>query len=90
MTAHDFYGEIIFYVHLDIFGYVFWHTLDGGKFRYRFPMWAGSRGRVLIIGIAGRATGISAIDARYQWATNARPVREAQSSQMEAGFNDNS
>ena len=44
----------------------------------------------MIIGIAGRATGISAIDARYQWASNARPVREAQSSQMEAVFNENS
>ena len=44
----------------------------------------------MIIGIAGRATGISAIDARYQWATNARPVREDQRSQMEAVFNDNS
>ena len=63
--------------------------LDGGKFRYRFPMWAGSRGRVLIIGIAARATGISAIDGRYQWATNARPVREARRSQMVAVFNDN-
>ena len=44
----------------------------------------------MIIGIAGRATGISAIDARYQWATNARPVREDQRSQMEAVFNYNS
>ena len=49
----------------------------------------GAGGWVLIIGIAGRATGISAIDARYQWATNARPVREAQRSQMEAGLQDN-
>ena len=88
MTANDFYGEIVFYVRY-IWISLLAHTLDGGKFRYRFPMWVGRRGRVLIIGIAGRATGISAIDARYQWATNARPVREAQSSQMEAVFNEN-